>query len=84
MYEFGLPTFPTGIASFQDLYLISEWFMGSHGTRDHGVGQLLTINVHDFERFEGLRIAHSVRDVQVHEVCVKFVSGSCVFCFLGR
>src|ERR1700675_2556986 len=34
MYEFRLPTFLSGIASFQDLYLISGWFMGSHWTRE--------------------------------------------------
>jgi hypothetical protein len=33
-YEFRLPTFLTGIASFQDPYLISGWFMGSHRTRE--------------------------------------------------
>jgi len=33
-YEFRLPTFLTGIASFQDAYLISGWFMGSHRTRE--------------------------------------------------
>jgi len=32
-YEFRLPTFLTGIASFQDRYLISGWFMGSHLTQ---------------------------------------------------
>src|SRR5437773_4472864 len=34
MYEFRLPTFLTGIASFQDPYLISGWFMGIHRTRE--------------------------------------------------
>jgi hypothetical protein len=33
MYEFRLPTLLTGIASFQDPYLISGWFMGSQWTR---------------------------------------------------
>jgi hypothetical protein len=33
-YEFRLPTFLTGIASFQDPYLISGWFMGSHRARE--------------------------------------------------
>jgi glycosyltransferase involved in cell wall biosynthesis len=33
-YEFRLPTFLTGIASFQDAYLISGWFMGSHRIRE--------------------------------------------------
>jgi hypothetical protein len=33
-YEFRLPTFLTGIASFQDRYLISEWFKGSHRIRE--------------------------------------------------
>jgi len=33
-YEFRLPTLLTGIASFQDPYLISVWFMGSHWTRE--------------------------------------------------
>jgi hypothetical protein len=32
-YEFRLPTFLTWIASFQDPYLISRWFMGSQRTR---------------------------------------------------
>jgi hypothetical protein len=33
-YEFRLATFLTGIVSFQDPYLISGWFMGSHRTRE--------------------------------------------------
>jgi hypothetical protein len=34
IYEFRLPTFLIGIASFQDPYLIGGWFMGSHRTRE--------------------------------------------------
>jgi hypothetical protein len=33
-YEFRLRTFLTGIASFQDPYLISVWFIGNHWTRE--------------------------------------------------
>jgi len=33
-YEFRLPTFLSGIASFQDPYLINGWFMGNHWTRE--------------------------------------------------
>ena len=33
-YEFRFPTFPSGIASLQDPYLISGRFMGSHWTRE--------------------------------------------------
>jgi hypothetical protein len=33
-YEFRLPTFLTGIVSFQCPYLICEWFMGSHRARE--------------------------------------------------
>jgi hypothetical protein len=33
-YEFRLPTFLAGIASFQDPCLISGWFMGNHWTRE--------------------------------------------------
>jgi hypothetical protein len=34
VYEFRLPTFLTGIVSFQCPYLICEWFMGSHRARE--------------------------------------------------
>jgi hypothetical protein len=44
-YEFRLPTFLTGIASFQDPYLISGWFMGSHGIpgRERQTSSILNI-----------------------------------------
>jgi hypothetical protein len=43
MYEFRLPTFLTGIASFQDPYLISGWFMGSDSGRDRQTSPILNI-----------------------------------------
>jgi hypothetical protein len=36
--NFVLPTFLTRIASFQDPYLISGWFMGSHRAREGNAG----------------------------------------------
>jgi hypothetical protein len=43
MYEFRLPTFLTGIASFQNPYLISGWFMGSGSGRDRQTSPILNI-----------------------------------------
>jgi hypothetical protein len=42
-YEFRLPTFLTGIASFQAPYLISGWFMGSHRARERQTSSILNI-----------------------------------------